>query len=930
MTTPISNTTIYGLSGYGTSLYGIGLPSGYIVDPFTATPYNYEVINLNWTQCSNPIVEFRLLRNRYGYPVDENDGEVLLDELAWPGNAYIDNEIIPGSYHYYGIYVLVEQASLYVWIRAGLAACLIQEDLASDNWMYDLIPEFLKNIDQTELTADATGNLFLFEYLEVIGWGLDYLKTQYNLALQCNNPQVIPLDDLMNLAAQIGYPFEPEIASGVMRSGIANAPHVSQERGTLIGLTGEVSTLTGWEIVPLIGYNQMLEDDNGFFVSPVAGYAPYNPTVSYNSGEYVTQGNWVYTCLITGTLGTSPPATGTSNSHWQVQLDTDNTTALLNPVTNGINTFEARYTAASAQVAAAGCCREGVGVRDPLRPSSYQRCSVRVYNTGGSPQTCELRSIARLPSDLTLLSLDPDPQQVILDGVPVPYLLPTMAWQPNTEIETNAVVSYQDQPFIALRPSTGVAPSLNTNIPSNEWQPIGLDNRLALMMSGYVSQALSNATNCQTSVTPYVVWYDQWGRFIAQVFSRNPYNQVADVSAATAAALASNAATATTLTASSNSAFPAVDGVTLTVGKTVLVQNEVTQANNGLYSLTTVGSGSVKWVLTRTSTANTAYPGLYVEALAGATNGGTLFYCQNATTPTFGSTAITFSATPPTNSYPSGLFFDSFTSFQGITIAARAPDIGATTWVVEAGGMTVNAFSSGSVVPTTQNVRSYAVLSTLATCQLGVTFCSPANSGYSQAIVFRWASDTSYWRADQNTITKRVAGVFVTVASHATPFLAGDRMNITLNGSVITVYRNGVQVSTVTDAFNNTAAFHGVLYEPTTITNYPTMMRRSASVARSRPGKNVVSRGRLAQPPWPQAVLGTKEIPEGIPRTARRKPPSKRADRDRRNEPPWPQAGQGQTDVPGNITPRRSPRKPPAPRRKDRGTQPPPGDLGGL
>jgi hypothetical protein len=872
----IDPSTIYGISKYGTSYYGLGQPLNYIVDPFTAIPYNYQVINLAWQQCSNPILEFRLLRNRFGYPIDQNDGEVLLDETTWPGNQYVDDQILQGSYHYYGIYLLVTQGVTTGWIRAGLTACLIQQDLSSDNWLFGNIPLFMRNIDDFELTQDSTGNLFLYQFMEVIGWGLDYLKTQYNLLLQANNPQTIPLNDLMGLAATIGYDFEPEIAAGVMRKGIANAPHVYTERGTMLGITNETNILTGWEILPTLGYNQMLEDDHGFFVSPVTNYPAWDATVSYHIGEHVTVGNFIYTSN-TNNNKNHVVNTGGNNTNWNVYTDADDTVTLANPDTGGINTWEARYTSASGQVPTSNSCREGVGICDPISLTSFTRCGVRVYNQGGSPQTCELRSIARTTTDLSSLNTDPDPLQVILDGTPVPHLRnPSTLWQGDTEIETNTIVSYAGQPFIALRPSTNVPPPLNTNLASNEWQPIGLDPRIALMISGYLSQSLTNVTNCQTAVTPYVVWYDKWGRYISQVFSRCVADQVADVRGATASALPSNVATATTLTASVNSAFPTIDGVNYTTSQTILVQNEAAQANNGLYSLTTAGSGASKWVLTRTATPNTTYPGLTVEADFGTVNAGLLFYCQNLTTPTFGTTAITFTQSPVGQfNLPNQLYFDSFTNGLNTTISGSAPDIGAATWTLQTGAMTTNPYNNGVLIPV-QGTRSYATMATQANCQLGVTFTTLPDSGNSQGIIFRWSNDNNYWRADQNSLTKKVAGVFTIVANHSTPFSALDRMNITLNGSSITCYRNGVSVSSVTDAFNSTQVNHGCIYEPTTTTNFPTMTRQSSSTRKRTTKSTRPSKQRRFEPGFGQGNQGSTDVPERQPRAPRRKPPLKR------------------------------------------------------
>ena len=81
---------------------------------------DYATIMLQWTQPQGSIMDFRLLSNRYGFPVDENDGNILIDSSAFPGTAYADQDVIPGAYHYYGIYLLTEG----VWNRAGFASCL--------------------------------------------------------------------------------------------------------------------------------------------------------------------------------------------------------------------------------------------------------------------------------------------------------------------------------------------------------------------------------------------------------------------------------------------------------------------------------------------------------------------------------------------------------------------------------------------------------------------------------------------------------------------------------------------------------------------------------------------------------------------------------------------------------------------------------------
>jgi len=83
-----------------------------------------------------------------------------------------------------------------------------------------------------------------------------------------------------------------------------------------------------------------------------------------------------------------------------------------------------------------------------------------------------------------------------------------------------------------------------------------------------------------------------------------------------------------TLTATSNGAFPQIDGVSVTTvsgQRGVLVKNQTDPAENGRYNLTTQGDGSNPWVLTRCGLCDEAseIPGAYVFVTDGTVNGQT-------------------------------------------------------------------------------------------------------------------------------------------------------------------------------------------------------------------------------------------------------------------------------------------------------------------
>jgi hypothetical protein len=105
-----------------------------------------------------------------------------------------------------------------------------------------------------------------------------------------------------------------------------------------------------------------------------------------------------------------------------------------------------------------------------------------------------------------------------------------------------------------------------------------------------------------------------------------------------------------TLTNSGAQAALSVDGVSLATNDRVLVWQQTTGLQNGVYVVTTVGDGSTNWVLTRSADANTSSEGDpnslgggdYFFVQSGTTQGFFAFICTNTSTITFGTTDITF------------------------------------------------------------------------------------------------------------------------------------------------------------------------------------------------------------------------------------------------------------------------------------------------
>jgi len=103
-----------------------------------------------------------------------------------------------------------------------------------------------------------------------------------------------------------------------------------------------------------------------------------------------------------------------------------------------------------------------------------------------------------------------------------------------------------------------------------------------------------------------------------------------------------------TLTANANGAL-SVDSTLTVVSNRILVKNEVTQANNGVYTVTQVGAAGTPYILTRATDFDTAGTGVdqidegdFFLVTSGTVNANTAWVQQTAPPITIGTTAIVF------------------------------------------------------------------------------------------------------------------------------------------------------------------------------------------------------------------------------------------------------------------------------------------------
>jgi len=292
-----------------------------------------------------------------------------------------------------------------------------------------------------------------------------------------------------------------------------------------------------------------------------------------------------------------------------------------------------------------------------------------------------------------------------------------------------------------------------------------------------------------------------------------------------------------TLTAATNRAL-SIDGQTPSVGQRILVKNEVgtyvdtttqSAAFNGIYTVTTVGSGTVPWVITRATDMDqwAEVPNAFTFVEDGPTNADTGWVCTSNQSGTMGTTSITWTQFSGAGTYTAGnalsLVGTQFNvNYDGTTISLNGtnqlyipagatlttPNIGAATGT----SLSVSGAVTSATITATGNISAGNVNSNL----FGVTV-SASGTVYGASHVGTTVS------ASGNVYGNSILGNVISITGNITTGNVTTG-NITATGNILVASATGNVISTAGNVsagyfYGNGSLLTGIITSVSNINN---------------------------------------------------------------------------------------------------------------
>lgn len=237
----------YSAKSFPLSYYGPDSPISFVAEDFFGQSVGYGQVNLTWITPTGAWAKLRIVKNKYGYPININDGQTIFETTR--GNDpqfYVDvNRPNEPKVFYYSVFVF--ETTQLSWVLAGKTTGLSVYNYGTQTRLYDYLPDVMKLVSPYS-AGSSTDNKDLKDFLSVFGFKFDYIKSLAQLSKEKYNTEKTVGTLIPPLLNQFGIAYEPEIGFERSRVLLRDVLLIEKTKGSRDGLKSYIKGFTGWGV----------------------------------------------------------------------------------------------------------------------------------------------------------------------------------------------------------------------------------------------------------------------------------------------------------------------------------------------------------------------------------------------------------------------------------------------------------------------------------------------------------------------------------------------------------------------------------------------------------------------------------------------------------------------------------------------------------
>lgn len=276
-------------------------------EPMAAYAMDYDQVWVLWNPPSGDFTKIRLVRNNDNYPETPEDGLILWEQSSTTNisgkverdrfydgkdnflDADTKNDYYPptGQFVYYTMWIFT---SGNLWKQSGFAATVVPKDFGSQDRLFEMLPKVYTTDDQTP-TGIPNKDSFVYTFLKPFSFSYDEILTYASLlkpsyGKRTTPPQLLGVHQLnLGLYPERGLPNKNQ--KKLIREGV----YLYKNKGTYLGVSGYIETLTGYAPTVTVSPNLLLDVQDSSFTNGIGRWTKTNGTLTSVSNKTAPTGN---------------------------------------------------------------------------------------------------------------------------------------------------------------------------------------------------------------------------------------------------------------------------------------------------------------------------------------------------------------------------------------------------------------------------------------------------------------------------------------------------------------------------------------------------------------------------------------------------------------------------------------------------------------